>query len=217
MENNKKYYIYMITNLSNNKKYIGQHYGEISDSYLGSGSIIKKAVKKYGKENFKKEILEICKDYDSMNLAEKIWIQKYNTVEDEKFYNIATGGYNSNPCAGLSEEAEKERRKKLSEAAKGEKNHFYGVHLNGEKSARWGTHHTEEPKKKMSLAKQGGKAPTARSISIFDLEGNLVKEFETQKELKIFLGLSPKSSTSTIIKYTALGKPYHNYIIKYNE
>lgn len=53
-------YIYLTTNLINNKKYIGQHDGEENDSYLGSGTYFLRAVKKYGKEKFKKEILEIC-------------------------------------------------------------------------------------------------------------------------------------------------------------
>ena len=35
----KHFYIYITTNLINNKKYIGQHYGELDDSYLGSGNI----------------------------------------------------------------------------------------------------------------------------------------------------------------------------------
>ena len=113
----KQYYVYLTTNLVNNKKYIGQHYGEVTDSYIGSGSILKKAIEKYGKNNFKKEILEICEDYNSLNIAEKKWITKYNAVESEDFYNIAPGGFNSNPCAGLSPEAESVRKHKLSLAA----------------------------------------------------------------------------------------------------
>ena len=58
----KQYYIYLTTNLINGKKYIGKHYGEINDSYLGSGILIKKAIKKYGSNNFTKKILFISKD-----------------------------------------------------------------------------------------------------------------------------------------------------------
>lgn len=48
----KQYFIYETTNLKNGKKYIGKHYGELNDSYLGSGTLLKKAIEKYGKESF---------------------------------------------------------------------------------------------------------------------------------------------------------------------
>ena len=56
----KQYYVYLTTNLINGKKYIGQYYGEVDDNYIGSGSTLKKAINKYGKGNFKKEILYMC-------------------------------------------------------------------------------------------------------------------------------------------------------------
>lgn len=211
----KQYYIYLTTNLINGKRYIGQHYGEVDDSYLGSGRILKSAIKKLGRENFKKEILEICADYNSMNNAEKKWIAYYNAVKDNNFYNIASGGFNSNPLAGMNENAKKVRAKKLSEASKGKKNHFYGKHYYGEQSPRYGTTHSKESKQKMREAKQGGKAPTARAVAIYDLDGNYIRTFETQREFKIFLGMSPNGSTDTLKKYINNKKPYHGYIVKY--
>ena len=213
----KQYYIYLTTNLLNNKKYIGQHYGEIDDNYLGSGSILKKALIKYGRENFKKEILEICNSYEELNLAERKWIEYYDAVNNENFYNIATGGFNSNPCAGLSPEADKARRQKMSLASSGEKNHFFGQHITKENHPCWGRHHTEETRQKMSLAKQGGKAPTAKGIDVFDPSGNYIRSFETQRDFKKWLGLSPNGSTDTIKKYIQSKQLYHGYIIQYQE
>ena len=213
----KQYYIYLTTNLINGKKYIGQHYGEIDDCYLGSGNTLKKAIIKYGKENFKKEILEICIDYNTLNIAEKKWIDKYDAVNDKNFYNIATGGFNSNPCAGLTLEQKQERSKKLSEAASGEKSCFFNKHFYGEQHPLWGKHHTEEAKEKMRLAKQGGKAPTAKGVQVCDLNGKFICQFETQRELKIWLGLSPNGSTNTLKKYIREKKPYHGYIVQYIE
>ena len=46
--------IYCIERIKTGKKYIGQHLGTIDDGYWGSGSAISKALKKYGKHEFKK-------------------------------------------------------------------------------------------------------------------------------------------------------------------
>lgn len=213
----KQYYIYITTNLINGKRYIGQHYGEIEDSYMGSGNILKKAIKKYGKDNFKKEILEICTSYEQMNNAERKWISYYNAVYSNKFYNVAEGGFNSNPCAGMTERARLNRRRKLSKAATGEKNHFFGQHFLGKDHPMYGKHHTKQSKKKMSDAKKGGKSPTAKGIKIYDLNGKFIRDFETQRDFKVFLGLSPNGSTDTLKKYIEQEKPYHGYIVKYSK
>lgn len=86
------YYIYMTTNLINGKKYIGQHKGKPNDSYLGSGTTISKAIKKYGKENFSKEILCFCSTREEANEKEKEYILKYDAVNNKEFYNNAEGG-----------------------------------------------------------------------------------------------------------------------------
>lgn len=55
-------FIYITTNIVNGKKYIGKHTGYVDDNYLGSGSLLKKAISKYGKQNFRREIIVICDD-----------------------------------------------------------------------------------------------------------------------------------------------------------
>ena len=104
-------YIYITTNLINNKKYIGQRRfispkieDMISDPYLGSGRDFKKAVIKYGSNNFKKEILDVCNSKDELDIKEKYWIEKYNAVKDRDFYNLTEGGTGGDTFSGLSEE-----------------------------------------------------------------------------------------------------------------
>lgn len=54
------YTIYKTTNLLNGMFYIGKHQTEDpNDSYLGSGVYLKRAIAKYGKCNFKKEVLYV--------------------------------------------------------------------------------------------------------------------------------------------------------------
>lgn len=81
--------IYKTTNLINNKFYVGKDKHN-NPFYLGSGKILKEAIKKYGKENFLKEVLEICETIEEMNERESFWIQKLNATNIG--YNIALGG-----------------------------------------------------------------------------------------------------------------------------
>ena len=91
----KQHYIYLTTNLVNGKQYIGQHYGELNDSYYGSGVIITKAIQEYGKENFTKEILAITTQ-EEIDELEKFYIAQFNAVESDNFYNLSEGGQQGN-------------------------------------------------------------------------------------------------------------------------
>ncbi|AGN30131.1 SegD homing endonuclease [Vibrio phage nt-1] len=105
-----KYIIYKITNTINNKFYIGKHKTEnIHDSYLGSGILIKRAVKKYGKDKFIKEILFICDDENVCNEAEERIVDEI-LVNDEMCYNLRTGGH------GGSDRCSDETRAKIRAA-----------------------------------------------------------------------------------------------------
>lgn len=83
--------IYKITNLVNNKIYIGKD--TVSDkNYYGSGVLIKRAIEKYGIKNFKKEIIEECVSNDELCLKEKYWIEHFNSTNLKIGYNISRGG-----------------------------------------------------------------------------------------------------------------------------
>lgn len=88
----KEYYIYVTTNNINGKKYIGQHKGKPEDSYFGSGTTITKALNKYGKENFSKEILCFCDTRKEADEKEKYYIDFYDAINDNNYYNNAEGG-----------------------------------------------------------------------------------------------------------------------------
>jgi hypothetical protein len=83
--------IYKTTNLANGKIYIGQD-SKNDKNYLGSGKTLFKAIKKYGKENFKKEILEECLSKKQLDEREKFWILKLNSTDPKIGYNISPGG-----------------------------------------------------------------------------------------------------------------------------
>lgn len=112
MEKYSNYLIYCITNIINDKKYIGFHAtNNINDSYMGSGIAINRAYEKYGIENFKKTILENCNELN-WEEREKYWIKKLGTYK--KGYNMTVGGEGS---IGLK--MSKESKSKISESHKG--------------------------------------------------------------------------------------------------
>lgn len=86
------FYIYLTTNLVNGKQYIGQHKGELNDSYFGSGTNITKALIKYGRQNFKKDIIKVCESREEADKWEQYYINKFNAVENDNFYNLQEGG-----------------------------------------------------------------------------------------------------------------------------
>jgi group I intron endonuclease len=83
--------VYKTINLISGKSYIGKDKLN-KPSYYGSGKLLLAAIKKYGKENFKKEIIEVCDSYEHMNEREVYWIEHFNAVEDRQFYNMKSGG-----------------------------------------------------------------------------------------------------------------------------
>ena len=115
------FYIYRITNKINGKTYIGQHkYKDLNDDYMGSGIHIKRAIKKYGMENFKKEILYSRIQYKATaDDMERFAIVKERALGKAE-YNIADGGQGN-----LGLHHSEETKRKLSKANKGK-------HLSGE-------------------------------------------------------------------------------------
>lgn len=93
------FYIYKITNLINDKYYLGKRSfkGDSinDDKYFGSGTLLKKALKKYGKDNFKKEIVTICLSFEELNKVERDIINE-NIINDKNSYNLALGGWGGN-------------------------------------------------------------------------------------------------------------------------
>lgn len=158
--------IYKTTNLINSKIYIGQD-SKNDSNYLGSGKILNYAIKKYGRENFKKEILEECKTKEELNKQEIYWIKFYNSINKSIGYNINEGGsggdnYTNNPNM-------EEIRKKIS----------IGVRNSGRVPHRY----TDEDKKRMSL---NTKKQLAKETEIEKRE-----RLQKGKETKLLKGTHP--------------------------
>lgn len=87
------YAIYKITNQIDGKIYIGSHKTkDLNDNYMGSGKYLKNAQKKYGLDNFKKEILFVYDTPEAMYAKEAELVnEEFLTLENT--YNLKVGGY----------------------------------------------------------------------------------------------------------------------------
>tara|TARA_R110000823_G_scaffold312855_1_gene439916 strand:+ start:430 stop:981 length:552 start_codon:yes stop_codon:yes gene_type:complete len=102
----KKYiYTYQTKNLLNGKTYIGVHStNKANDSYLGSGILLAKAIEKYGKSVFKKEILDFFNTKEEAYLEEAFLVTE-ETVKDNSNYNLGIGGGNKSKLTDSHKQA----------------------------------------------------------------------------------------------------------------
>jgi group I intron endonuclease len=175
------YYLYEIKNKVNGNIYVGVHKtDDLSDGYMGSGKVIKRAIKKHGLENFTKTILETFDSQEELYCREK-------EVVDEEFlaredtYNLRVGGLGGWDFVNTDEELRRQRSIRVTGAG----NSFYGrthsdeikavlaeyatkqwkgvpkseEHKQKIAAANTGTPHTPERCKNISEAKRGKPAP----------------------------------------------------------
>jgi hypothetical protein len=86
-------FVYKTINKLNDMFYIGMHVGSVNDGYLGSGTWLKRAIAKYGKENFHRIIIEECDTFEELAKKEIYWIALFKDFYGkEMLYNIVDGG-----------------------------------------------------------------------------------------------------------------------------
>lgn len=144
-----KYVVYQTTNLVNGKIYVGQHktVKGSKDYYIGSGSLIKQAIKKYGRENFKCEILH---EFDTREEANEMeaFIVNEDFIARPDVYNLNVGG--KGPGG---------KGKKLSTE-----------HIAAIRNSKLGVPRSEEMKRKMSATRKLRKIPSPNKGKSFSDE-----------------------------------------------
>ena len=160
------HYVYKTTNVMIGKVYIGAHSSKIlNDNYLGSGKTLKHAIKKYGRENFTRTILEFFETREEAFKREAELVTEAFIKEDNN-YNMCPGGLGasikteefknkvSKKLKGRKFTEEHSRNKSLAQT--GKKNHRYGKSnpnnpvLYGSENGMFGKKHSEESKKLIS-------------------------------------------------------------------
>lgn len=186
------YSVYKHTNITNNKCYIGitnqrPVYNRWRKNGVGYRECIKfyNAIKKYGWDNFKHEILFKNLTKQEAENKEIELIAHYKSNNNKYGYNIQNGGN----CAGkMSEETKckiskklkgkrftEEHKAKISNAQLGCKNHMYGKKLNDEVKNKIRQGNIIHP--------SSGQFPS-RKINQYDLNGIFIKTWNSMGEIE---------------------------------
>lgn len=134
-------FVYKWTNIINGMWYIGSRKGTINDGYIGSGEYFLRAVKKYGIENFTREIL-----FEGDHEKDKI-----RSVKEAKFLNTEDAAnnpmsYNQTNITGPNCFGEEARRN----MSRGQKGRIHSEeHIRKRKEATTGMTRSEATKEKM--------------------------------------------------------------------
>lgn len=180
-----KYIVYKTTNLVNEKFYVGVHHDTGGDYYLylGSGTVLKKAILKYGRANFKRETLF---EFDDRVDAFKKEAELIETFLGPNCYNIASGG-----CGGY---VGVEAYLKVSKAMKGRK-------------------FSKESIQKKSIASSGirnamyGKpSPIRRKVLAMELSTGVEVSFKSRQDAANYTKVMPSNISSVCFGHRKCSK-----------
>ena len=190
-------FIYITTNNINNKKYIGKRKiknNQGDTKYLGSGELLLKAIKRYGRDNFTREIIDYAYTEEELNEKERCHIAKHNATKSPMFYNIHQGGDGGNTMEGWDEQKRKQIKAKMSKTTSGTNNGMYGKR------------HSDESKLKMSQNRKG--------LTCGELNGNFGNKGERAKNGKAVYGYEDKEHTKLVKSFNTLQLFLQSYNLK---
>lgn len=152
-------FIYKITNIVNNKVYIGQTIRPVEKRFQrhindSLNNVIdthfSRAIRKYGKDNFEIEIIDAAESQDELNLKEQYWIRYYNSIDTQYGYNETDALYKR---GGNTYQSKTEQEKEII-------------------------------RDKLSKSKIGNMNPHSKSIKCFNVNTNQELFFDTVKDCK---------------------------------
>lgn len=215
-----KGHIYKITNKLNGKFYVGKTVKTIQNRFCShcydavkrnSTTYLHKAIRKYGKENFIVEEIELCNN-ENLNEREIFWISIL-----KPHYNQTIGGEGICGYKHSNEYCKKMSERMIGKYT-GEKNPFYNQTHTKQQKEKWskmrkgqpspcgfaGKSHKEESKSKTSQTLKNNPNVKRTKVFQYDIEGNFLREFQSISDASKFVGTNPSN-----IKYTCEGKFNH--------
>lgn len=226
-------FIYITTNMVNGMKYLGQRkFYRDWNSYLGSGKILLQAVRKYGKENFVRNIVCICNSPLELNQAEYDLSVFLDVVQSPDWYNLKYGGDSmegyiptlearakiskankGKPAPNKGIPMSEETKRKQREAQSGEKSSWYGKkHTEKTKQKirdkKVGTRASQDTKEKMSQQRQGKNNYDAKPIVQLTMDGVFIRNWEYLRQAARELNISESGICQCCRKQRQSAKGY---------
>lgn len=194
-------FIYIWTNNLNNMKYIGSHMGTIDDGYTGSGQRFLRAFKKYGSENFTRNIIRFIFNIDNIKKVEQYYLDLYNVASNTKFYNISQLATGSNAWKNFDEDKKNKIREKISKSRIG---------LTWE--ILYGKEKSDKLKKEMSKRLTGAVFSKEHKAKIGRAHKNKIVSKQTREKMRQIALNRPPDSKETKYKKGSdtRGKHYYN-------
>lgn len=180
--------VYLITNLINEKVYVGITKGLLSkrwiqhksDAKRNSQCPIHRAIRKYGAEYFKIEAIETCNSTEELYARESAIIQIKKSTDSELGYNASLGGESGKSGVKSWNSGITKNENSLLMSA--------SVNQTGEKNSFFGKTHSDEQKSKWSK-QRAGKKREARP-DLVDSNRKRVWSDESRKKLSLSNGIS---------------------------
>lgn len=174
---------------------------ETKKNYLGGGTYLAKALKKYGRKNFKKETIYECATQEELNEKEIYYIAYYKSTNPLIGYNLSTGG----EASAIGVIASEETRKKMSLKQSGKK--LSEEHKQKISLANIGRKQTEHAKQVASLTHKGKTiSQEHRQKSSIANKGRKISEEHRQKLIKFSTGRKKSPETCQKLRLANLGK-----------
>ena len=184
-------YVYLITNIINEKKYIGSsRKPQIDENYYGSGKAIKDALKKYGKNNFTRDIL--WQGEGDARDIESQWLEHFNASTNPQFYNMTNDARGN----GLHKEETKRTVSEKLTGRKFSKEICEKISKAKKRSTTAKKGKSDGPKPGVSEAHKGRTSPNkgkGRSVSLYTVNGDYIKTYDSYYDLALDLNLNPET------------------------
>lgn len=196
--------IYCTINKINGKRYIGQD-SRNNPKYLGSGTTIKNAIKKYGRHNFIKRILWEG-DLEFLDEIEIYWLEYFDCENNNLFYNatnkpkgVPKGLFIGREVTWGDKIGEANKKPKPLDFPKGKDHKLFGTthseitkKLQSENIKQFWNNNPEiikkAAKKRSTSSKGKPKNQPFKKVLQFDLNGEFIKRWNSVPEAKKWLG-----------------------------